>query len=392
MIKILHILIMTMISIQSNAITVEISKNYDWDILYFESNLSGKKNDSIIKNIADFNIKEVVRPVKTCDKVDYSKKNNTCFRIEKRESGVVLTYRNLENLKKTIIKSDDTLIISDYLYQSVFNKESPFLTNIIFAGQHIIKDKLEHSIYISNINGSKIKKIFTSKKSIVSLSLNPDKKTLAYISYENIYPKIFLHDIFSNKRVFLSKIPGKVNSLNWDISGENLLLSIKSKRDRYNLYKFNIKSNTFTKLTDFNFDAINPREFEKNKIVYTAIQDKKPKAYISNVLKRTTNKLHISKKFSYISDINSEKNRTLVINKSKGEFSLLLLKNPNSKEYKKIFTSESIESPKFMKNKSFFLLTIDSDFGNTIAIVDMTGQVKKRLSFKNIKVTELEIM
>jgi Tol biopolymer transport system component len=383
---------MTLISIHSNAVTVEISKNYEWDILYFESNLTDLKNDRIINNITNFDIKEVLRPIKNCDLVDYSKKNNTCFRIEKKSLGVVLTYRNLKDIKTRIIKNDDPLVISDYLYQNVFNRDSPFLTNIIFSGQQIINNKLEHSIYISNINGSKTKKIFTSKKSIVSLSLNPDKKTLAYISYENIYPKIFLHDILSNKRVLLNKIPGKVNSLNWDISGENLLLSIKNKKNSYNLYKFNIKNSKFSQLTNFDFNAINPREYEKNKFVYTAIVGKQPKAYMSDISERTTKKLNISKKFSYISDINSEKNRTLVMNRSNGEFSLLLLKKPNSKEYKKIFTSEYMESPKFMKNKKYFLLTIDSKFGNTIIIANMDGEIKKKLSFKNIKVTELEML
>jgi Tol biopolymer transport system component len=392
MIKILHILIITLISIHSNAITVEISKNYDWDILYFESNLTDLKNDRIIKNITNFDIKEVIRPIKNCDLVDYSKKNNTCFRVEKKALGVVLTYRNLKDIQKKSIKDDDTLVISDFLYQNVFNKESPFLTNIVFSGQHIINEKLEHSIYISNINGSKTKKIFTSKKSIVSLSLNPDKKTLAYISYENIYPKIFLHDILSNKRVLLNKIPGKVNSLNWDISGENLLLSIKNKKSSYNLYKFNVKNSKFSQLTDFEFDAINPREYKKNQFVYTAIIGKQPKAYMSDISKRTTTKLNISKRFSYISDINSEKDRTLVMNNSNGKFSLLLLKKPDSKEYKKIFTSEYMESPKFIKNKKYFLLTIDSKFGNTIIMANMYGEIKRRLSFKNIKVTELEIL
>lgn len=391
--KILPILIILItIPFNTNAVTVEISKSYEWDVLYFESNLSHKENKMLINYISKFNLKEVVRPVKTCDRIDYSKKTNTCLRVLKNDIGIDLTYRNLKNLKKKKITTFEPLVISDFVYKEIFKKESPFLTNFIFSGQSIKNNSLEHSIYISNIDGTRVKKIFSSHKSIVSLKLNPDRKTLAYVSYENIYPTVFLHDIYSNKRISLKKIPGMVNSLNWDKSGDNLLLSLKNNEEYYNLYKLNIKNNQFSKLTNFNFDIINPSETKNGKIIYTSIKDKSPSAYISDFSNRETFKLRISEKFLYISDIISENNRALAIAKYKKSFSLLLMDSINSGNYNVIYQNDFIESPEFMKNKQFFMLTSGSDFGNNISIVDIGGNINKEISFKNIKVTELEII
>lgn len=383
-----------MIPLSASAVTVEISKSYEWDVLYFESDLDKTKNNILINYFSKFNLKEVVRPINNCDRIDYTKKTNTCFRIKNSPNGLDVTYRNLQKLKKKSFKNFNSLEISDFLYTSIFNTESPFLTNFVFSGQSVNSDgrSVDHSIFISNINGSKVKKLFSSKKSIISLAMNPDKKTLAYISYENIYPTIFLHDIYLNERISLKKIPGKINSVNWDLSGDNLLISIKNNEEHYNLYKFNIKTNQFSKLTNFKFDIINPTEVSNGVIVYTSIKDRYPSAYISNFNKRTTSKLRVSDKFLYISDIYSKKGNTLAIAKQKGTFSLLFMKDANSSHYDILFKDEFIESPKIMKNNSYLMLTSGSDFGNTVSIVDTSGNINKEISFKNIKVTELEII
>lgn len=385
-------MILVTIPINSNAVTVEISKDYNWDVLYFESNLSKEENNLLIQNFSNFQLKEVIRPIKTCDRIDYSKKTNTCFRVIKNENGIQLTYRNKKELNKLRVKNFNELKISNYIYKQIFKKDSPLLTNLILAGQSIVNNKLEHSIFLSNLDGSKTKNLLKSSKSIISLSLHPNKKTLAYISYENIYPTIFLHDIITNNRISLSKIPGKINSLTWDLSGDSLLLSIKHNESNYNIYKFNVKNNSFAKITNFDFDVISPKEFKKDKIVYTSIHNKYPSAYISDIGNRQTKKLNISKKLIYVSDIYSDKDRTLALTKSKGEFTLLLLDSPNSKLFKRVISSESIESPKFIKNKPYFLLTNGNNFGNNVSLVNEIGKINKKLSFKNIKITELEII
>jgi hypothetical protein len=389
--KILFILTILTFPLSTLAVTVEISKNYTWDVLYVESDLNKKQNNLILDTFNDFNFKEVIRPVKSCDRIDYSKEINTCIRIKRNDTGISITYRNMTDIQESIIPSYDTIEIADKVYNFIYKTESPFIHDFIFSGQEIVDDSIQHSIFVTNMDGTKVRKIFTSKKSIVSLTLNPNKKLLAYISFEKIFPKIIVHDIISNRRIILNQVKGKINSIKWDKTGNNLLISMREKSKYYNLYTLNIKNNSIKQLTNYKYDVINPQYVTDNSLIYTSIIDKYPSIHIANLSTRKSSKLSISNKFLYASNMSINGKEGIAIVKKEGTYSLILLNDYKKTQYKTLFSNQSLESPKFIGKKSHLALTFESKGSNNIAIIDFQGNVNKILKFKNIKITELEV-
>lgn len=383
--KILSILILCSLASISNAVTVTINKNFDFSILFFETNIKKDEISYFYNTLLNLKIKDTIRLTKSCDSF-YLSSNNICVSLTKDLNNVI----NLRIIKDGVIKQYsysnlNQLNLLNDVYEYVTNKKSPFLYNFVFITDEIINNKKQFSLILSNYNGSKTTKLFSSPKTIMSLSVNKDS-LLAYISFENIYPNIVIHDIKRNKRIILDKINNRINSVKWDLSGENLLISMKEK-DFYNIYSFNINTRELKQITNFNYNAINPVDIGDSKIGYTAVINEYPSIFVVDTLKRTNTKFSFTKNYLYSDELEFYNNQYLSIVKDITSYSLLLF---NSNNKTKIFSNNYLENPIFIKKTEFLALTFKEKNSNSISIFNSEGGLINTIKFKNLNITDLE--
>lgn len=384
--KILSILILFSFISISNAVTVTVNKNIDFSILYFETNIDRDKISYFYDTLLNLKIKDTIRLIKSCDLV-YLNSNNICVSlIDDSNGNINLKISTNGTIKQYSYINLNQLKLLNDLYEYTTNNVSPFLSNFVFITDEIIGNKKEFSLFLSNYNGSKITKLFQSPKTIMSLSLNKNF-LLAYISFENIYPNIVIHDIKTNKRIILDKINYRINSVKWDLSGENLLISMKEK-DFYNIYTLNINTKELKQITNFNYNSINPVDIGNSKIGYTALINEYPSVYVVDTIKRTNKKFALTKNYLYSDELEFFDNQYLSIVKDMTSYSLLLFNNNKNKI--KIFSNDYLENPIFIKKTPFLALTFKEKNSNSISIFNFEGKLINNIKFKNLNITDLE--
>ena len=170
----------------------------DWKIQGVDYSLIGKVNS--VNSLGNLNI-------------SYSLFNIN-RRIKILEGEIIGSENNLEGISK---------IISNRIYEEITGLKGIFNTKLAYV---VNSDTETYQICISDIDGKNEQILFTSKAPIMSPDWAPDRKKIAYVSFENGLAEIFIQDLKSGQRDSIQAL-GMTNSAPvWSPDGKSLALVV----------------------------------------------------------------------------------------------------------------------------------------------------------------------
>jgi TolB protein len=112
--------------------------------------------------------------------------------------------------------------ISDDIYQRLTGDRGIFTTRIAY----VLKRGTRFSLQVADADGMNAQEAFGSNEPIMSPAWSPDGMRLAYVSFEERKPVVYLHDIASGKRRVLANYRGSNSAPAWSPDGRNLALAL----------------------------------------------------------------------------------------------------------------------------------------------------------------------
>jgi TolB protein len=207
----------------------------------------------------------------------------TLFNINRRikvlEGEIVGSENNIDGIAK---------IISNRIYEKITGLKGIFDTKLAYV---INSDSDTYQMCISDIDGKNERILFTSKSPIMSPDWSPDRKKIAYVSFENGIAEIFIQDLKTGERDSIQAL-GMTNSAPvWSPDGKSLALVV-SFSGNPDIFLYSIASKSLSRLTNhYAIDTEPSWSPDSKKIIFTSDRSGSPQLYEINTSSKRQKRL-----------------------------------------------------------------------------------------------------
>lgn len=282
--------------------------------------------------------------------------------------------------------------ISDIIYKTITGEEGAFNTHISYIT--VTKDEKKNKIYqlaIADADGFNEKVIHKSPSPLMSPSWSPDGTRLAFVSFINGRPEIFVQNIFSAKKDKLASFKGLNNAPRWSPDGKYLALTL-SKDGNPEIYIMNVASRKLTRITrSYAIDTEPEWLPDSQGIIFTSDRGGSPQLY--EVKLKYYRKVGRPQRLTFEGNYNARASIShdgryiAMVHRSQGKFRIAVLERET--QYFNVLTKGQLdESPSFAPNGRIIIYATEEKFRGILSAVSVDGRARQRLSFNEGDVRE----
>lgn len=282
--------------------------------------------------------------------------------------------------------------ISDIIYKTITGEEGAFNTHIAYIT--VTRNKNNEKLYqlaIADADGYNEKIIYHSSQPLMSPSWSPDGTRLAYVSFINGRPEIYVQNIFSAKKDKLISVKGLNNAPRWSPDGKHLALTL-SKDGNPEIYIMNVNSRKLTRITR-NYAIDTEAEWLPNGqgMIFTSDRGGSPQLYEVKLNRNKAvsppRRITFEGNYNARATVSSDGRYIAMVNRSQGQFRIAVLEKAT--QHFRILTKGRLdESPSFAPNGRMIIYATEEKYRGILSAVSVDGRARQRLSFKKGDVRE----
>ncbi len=223
--------------------------------------------------------------------------------------------------------------------------------------------------------------LVTGNRSInLSPRFSPDGKLLAYTSYRDGNPDLYVLNLGTGQRNKVSALPGLNISPAWSPDGRWLALSL-SKDGGTNLYLMRPTGGGFQRLTRGVAISVSP-SFSPNgrQIVFTSDRGGSPQIYVMDVEGTNLRRLTFKGDYNASPRWSPRGDKIAFISNRGGEGFQIYLMNPDGSGIQQLTTLGSNEDPAWSANGRHLVFTSDRGGKKDVYMMHADGSEQKRLT------------
>jgi TolB protein len=295
------------------------------------------------------------------------------FDIRKSESlGGLNINSSADNLRAAAHKIADDIILK------LLGERGIFSTRL----SYVIKEGKRYRLVISDADGQNIRSAMNSGEPIISPSWSPDGKKVAYVSFEDRKPVIYVHELATGRRIALSNQKGNNSAPAWSPDGKKLAISL-SKDGNTQIYSINADGTGLQRLTrGYTIDTEPQYSADGRYIYFTSDRGGNPQIYrMSAEGEQVEGGKRITFKQGFVTSprISPDGKYLAFIANIGGAFRLYIL-NLATGDAQALTDGTSDESPSFAANGRYVLYSTKVGGKRVLAAVSVDGNSKQVLS------------
>jgi TolB protein len=268
--------------------------------------------------------------------------------------------------------------IADDIIFKLLGERGIFSTRL----SYVIKEGKRYRLVISDADGQNIRNAMNSSEPIISPSWSPDGKKVAYVSFEDRKPVIYVHELATGRRTALSNQKGNNSAPSWSPDGKKLAISL-SKDGNTQVYAINADGTDLSRLTRGSTIDTEPQFSPDGRFIYfTSDRGGNPQIYrMSAEGEQNEGAKRITFKQGFVTSprISPDGKYLAYIANVSGAFRLYIL-NLATGDSQALTNSTSDESPSFAANGKYVLYSTKVNGKRVLAAVSVDGNSKQVLS------------
>ena len=264
--------------------------------------------------------------------------------------------------------------VSDVIYEKVQGMPGIFSTQIAYIDKPSKFDQ-NYNLMISDIDGYESISLFSSPQPLMSPSWSPDKKNIAYVSFEEGTSRIFIQKLSNADRIGLKLEEGINSSPNWSPNGDKLS-AVLSKTGNPDIFIYDLETSSWSQLTKhFGIDTEPDWSPSSKKILFTSNRSGSPQIYEVDTrtkrVKRITYEGTYNARGRYLPDGKS----IVFVHRSNGIFHIAT-QNLRSGKIRVLTDTSLDESPTVSPNGNVIIYATKSGDKDILAGITLDGKTK----------------
>lgn len=266
--------------------------------------------------------------------------------------------------------------IADVIYEKLTGEPGVFSTRIAY----VVKSGLNRfELQIADADGQNAQAALISKEPIISPAWSPDGTRLAYVSFENKKPVIYVHSLATGRRTVVANFKGSNSAPAWSPDGRKLAI-VLTKDGGSQLFTVNADGSGVSRLTSSGSIDTEPQFSPDGQHIYfTSDRGGSPQIYRIPSSGGAAQRVTFEGSYNVTPRLSPDGRTMAFITRGNGGFRLAVM-DLASKQVQVLTDSFKDESPSFAPNGRMILIATEIGGRGMLSAVSVDGRIKQRLS------------
>jgi len=267
--------------------------------------------------------------------------------------------------------------IADDIYEKLLGVRGAFSTRIAY----VTKVGGEYRLDVADSDGEDTQTALRSHEPIISPAWSPDGTKVAYVSFENKKPVVYVQDLVSRRRTIVANYKGSNSAPAWSPDASRLAVAL-SRDGLTQIYIVNADGSGLRRLTNSNGIDTEPQFSPDGQFIYfTSDRSGGPQIYRMSVNGGDTQRVTFHGNYNISPRISPDGKTLAYISRRDGQFQLYSLDLASDQELRLSDTARD-ESPSFSPNGKYIMYATETGRRGSLAVVSVDGRVKYRLTMQ----------
>jgi TolB protein len=272
--------------------------------------------------------------------------------------------------------------IADDVYEKLTGERGAFATRISYIREN--RQLHDYRLEVADADGEGIVPVFRSNQPLISPAWSPDGSKVAYASYEQNKPVVYVHDLVSRQRRVLANEKGNISAPSWSPDGTKLALAM-SKAGGTQLFVINADGSDLHRLSYSTDIDTEPQWAPDGQTIYfSSNRGGSWHIYKMNAAGGNATRVTFKSGDNYSPRISPDGKTLAWIAQREGVFSLFALDLASGQD---LLLADGATEPSFSPNGKYIMYANHTGDRTSLAVVSVDGRVKQRLTTQagNIK-------
>lgn len=278
--------------------------------------------------------------------------------------------------------------IADVIYETLTGEPGAFATRIAYVTSvrnDAGKERVE--LRIADADGYNPQTIVSSEEPIMSPAWAPDGRRIAYVSFENAQPSIWVQEVFTGQREKMTSFKGINGAPAWSPDGRFLAMTL-SKDGNPDIFIMDVARRSLRALTrHWAIDTEPAWSPDGKSIVFTSDRGGSPQIYKVAAAGGEPTRVTFDGAYNARASYSPDGRQMTMVTRVDGQYRIATL-DTKTRDFRVMSTGRLDESPSFAPNGSMLIYATRVNGKGVLAAVSTDGRVQQRLRLQSGDVRE----